>query len=273
MPSDLDKLQGVWNIVSLEVDGQELPANALGDSRITIKGTSFTSTGMTIKYGGKVEIDPDEKPKTFDLIFSSGPEKGNHNRGIYKLNGDTWIICLATRGDTRPTKFATTPGSGFALETLQRENGVRKSPKVSSRSTKSSRPNEKLAPTELRSGPMTELEGEWEMLSAIFNGDAMDQSAVNWCRRVTRGNITSVTAGSQVFVNASFSLDHSQNPKGIDYMNLAGPHKGKSQAGIFELTADSLRICMSAPGKPRPKEFSSKRGDGRSDTTWRLLKK
>ena len=42
------------------------------------------------------------------------------NRGIYTLDGDTWTICLATRGDARPRSFATRPDTGYALETLER---------------------------------------------------------------------------------------------------------------------------------------------------------
>jgi hypothetical protein len=50
------------------------------------------------------------------------------------------------------------------------------------------------------------------------------------------------------------------------------PQARKPQAGIFELKGDSLRICMSEPGKARPGEFASKAGDGRSFTSWRLAR-
>jgi uncharacterized protein (TIGR03067 family) len=123
------------------------------------------------------------------------------------------------------------------------------------------------------SSPVTELEGEWAMVSAVLDGVAMNQEMVTWCRRITRGNITRVVAGPQVFVNASFTLDNSRKPQVIDYVNLEGASKGESQAGIFELIGDSLKICMSAPGQPRPADFSSKPGDGRSYTTWALVKK
>ena len=53
----------------------------------------------------------------------------------------------------------------------------------------------------------------------------------------------------------------------------AGASVGESQAGIAELTGDTLKVCMAAPGKPRPSDFSSKAGDGRSYTTWRFAKK
>ncbi len=60
-------------------------------------------------------------PKTFKLHFTTGPEAGNTSAGIYELDGDTWKICLALRGDNRPESFATAPGSGHACETLKRQ--------------------------------------------------------------------------------------------------------------------------------------------------------
>jgi len=264
MPADFDKLQGAWNITSLEVDGRELAKETFEGSRILVNGNDFESIAMGSRYEGKIELDQNQKPKCFDLIFTAGPEKGNRNVGIYELEGDTWTICLAMRGKHRPKKFATAQGTGFALETLRRDNARHKSRKIE----KANQPEPEVGPV----GPATELEGEWSMLSAVFDGAPMEQSMVKWCRRITRGNITKVLAGPQVFLNASFSVDDKQNPPRIDYLNLSDPNKGKSQAGIFELSDGQLSICMAAPGRPRPKDFQSKPGDGRSFTIWRLVK-
>jgi uncharacterized protein (TIGR03067 family) len=268
MSTDLDKLQGSWKITALEVDERELPASTIENSRITISGNQFESVAMGVSYKGQIELNQNQKPKIFDLVFTEGPEQGNRNPGIYELEGDTWTICLATRGNQRPKKFATVNGSGIALETLRRENNKARSTKPKSETRRSAGKAE-VTPA----GPPTELEGEWQMVSGVFNGLAMDQLAVKWCRRITRGNLTKVTAGPQIFLNASFTLNADAQPNAIDYLNLDNPNKGKSQAGIFELKNDLLSICMAAPGQPRPQEFSSKEGDERSYTTWRLIKK
>lgn len=264
MTNDLDKLQGVWNVIALEADGQTMPATAFNSSTIVIKGNAFTSKGMGTTYKGTIALDQTTKPKSFDLAFSAGPEKGNRNLGIYKLAADQWTICLATRGDQRPRKFATTPGTGLALETLARHDAEGKSPNGASA---------KSVPAALvPSGPATELEGEWAMVSAVMNGIALAPAMVKWVRRITRGSVTTVVAGPQVMLKASFTLSRLKNGE-IDYLNLEGASQGKSQAGIFDLSGDKLRICMAAPGKPRPTDFSSKAGDGCSYTTWRLVKK
>ncbi len=120
MPTDLELLQGSWTVTTLEVDGQPLPASMLTNARIVIDGDRFTSTGMGAVYEGTLELVPTANPPQLNMTFDAGPEKGNVNRGIYRLDGDTWKICLATRGDVRPSSFASTGGSGFALETLAR---------------------------------------------------------------------------------------------------------------------------------------------------------
>ena len=93
-------------MTALETDGSEMPAAELADATITdSRRTTFTSDGMGDAYAGTIEIVRGKKPKAFDLVFTSGPPEGMRNRGIYTLDGDTWTICLATRGDARPRRF------------------------------------------------------------------------------------------------------------------------------------------------------------------------
>ena len=120
MPKDLDSLQGSWSITALEVEGQPMPAAMLSDARVVIKNGRFTSTGMGAVYEGVLELDSSKNPRKLDMKFDAGPEKGATNPGIYELDGDVLRICFNTRGSARPSSFATTPGSGFALETLTR---------------------------------------------------------------------------------------------------------------------------------------------------------
>src|SRR5664280_2868223 len=117
MGRDLDRLQGTWNIVSLEMDGQKM---SRGGARIGVRGNRFTTIAMGATYEGSVGVHQTTAPKSFELHFDEGPEKGNTSFGIYELDGDTWKICLTTRGSERPKEFAAPPGTGIALETVQR---------------------------------------------------------------------------------------------------------------------------------------------------------
>ena len=233
-----------------------MPADMLTGARITVKGDRFTSTGMGAEYAGKIDLDPLQSPRQIDMKFDEGPEAGNTNRGIYELDGDTWRLCLATSGAVRPADF-----SGFALETLVRGE-VPPHPKAPKR--------KKAAPPAAKgdTGPATEFEGEWPMISGTMSGKPMDEAMVKWVKRVTHGNQTKVQAGPQVMLHVEFICDSTQSPKTIDYVNLAGTNKGKTQYGIYEFEGDVLTVCVSAPGAPRPSEFESVPSDGRTLTVW-----
>src|SRR5262249_32740313 len=86
MPNDLERLQGTWTVTSLEMDGQRMDSGAVDGAHIVIKKDAFKSVGMGATYEGIVEIDETKKPKSFDLKFTKGAEKGNRNLGIYKLD-------------------------------------------------------------------------------------------------------------------------------------------------------------------------------------------
>jgi uncharacterized protein (TIGR03067 family) len=266
MPTDLDKLQGTWYLASLETDGRKMAPAMLDGSHVVVKGDHFTSLGMGATYEGTLTLGKGKTQKEFDLLFTVGHAKGTRNLGIYKLTAGRWTMCLATRGTVRPKTFATTPESGIALETFVREAPVAGRSKQPSRAAKPG-----AAMPAVESGPPTAIEGEWEMVSAVFNGKPMDADMVKWCKRITRGNVTTIIAGPQTMLKATFELKPGEAHAAIGYVNLLGANKGKAQAGIYELKGDSLQFCMSEPGKSAPKEFSSKPGDGRSFTSWKRV--
>ena len=238
MPQDLELLQGVWSIRSLDTEGQSMPAEMLADARITVKGDRFTSTGMGAEYAGKIELDPLQSPRQIDMKFDAGPEAGNTNRGIYDLDGDTWRLCLATSGTVRPADFSAAPGSGFALETLVRGEAP---PPAKARTRKKAAPPAAKGDT----GPATEFEGEWPMISGTMSGKPMDQSMVKWVKRVTHGNQTKVQAGPQVMLHVEFTLRlHSvaENHR----LRQPGRHQQRKDSvrnlRIRRRRADSLRL-------------------------------
>ena len=107
------------------------------------------------------------------------------------------------------------------------------------------------------------------MLAGVMDGKAMDASLVQWVKRVTHGNQTVVIAGPQTMLKVEFTFDPSASPQSIDYLNLAGPYKGKSQQGIYKFEGDVLTVCVSAPGGARPARFESVPGDARTFTVWK----
>jgi uncharacterized protein (TIGR03067 family) len=248
--TDLDKLQGTWNIDSLEMDGQSMPVP--GGACIVLKGDRFESLGMGAVYTGSVELDSSASPKQFDLIFESGPEAGNRSLGIYELDGDSWKICLTFTSNTRPTKFAAAPGSGHALEVLSR--GV-----VAPAAEPASLP---------AGSPAPEVEGEWQMMACSAGGHPVPASMVRTGRRIARGGETTSYFGKQEILSAPYSVDKNVQPHAIDY----ALKDGRRQYGIWKFEGDSLHICFAQPGRERPLDFTAKPGQGHTFTAWRKTK-
>jgi len=243
---DLKSLQGTWNIVTLEMEGQKYPP---GNSRIVIQGDRFVSLNMGAEYEGSVSVDEAQTPRTFDLVFDKGPEAGNQSLGIYELDGDRWKICLGLTGKTRPKKFAAEKGSGHALEVLERETGKTKSIAI-----------------DAKAAPVGELDGEWFMVSSMQDGKPLGAQIVKSGRRVFEGNGSTLFVGGQVFMKSRFTVDQSRTPRAIDYHD-------QRQQGIYEVEGETLRTSMAQAGAARPEDFSAKAGDGRTVTEWSRKRK
>ena len=244
MSGDLDLLQGTWSITSLEMDGQKMSG---GGGQIVVRGNRFTTIAMGAAYEGTVVVRETGAPKSFDLHFEEGPEKGNTSLGIYELEGDTWKICLTTRGNQRPKEFAAPPGTGIALETLRRGTVV-----------------EAPADSQPAGDSAGEISGEWIPLSVVINGKPLEKSLLKYGKRSATASDVTVKFGPQVMVQARYSVDRSRTPMTMDYL-LAG---GRTQQGIWSLEDNRLTTCFGAPGQARPDEFASVAGDGRTLTVW-----
>jgi uncharacterized protein (TIGR03067 family) len=110
-----------WNCVSLTNGARDAPEEFIKDLQVVITGAKYAS-----KRGGKnvsesiYKLDPTKRPKTIDVTFVQGPNKGKTQQGIYSLAGDTLTICGAEPGSERPTEFASRFGRSYILMVLER---------------------------------------------------------------------------------------------------------------------------------------------------------
>jgi len=252
-------LQGAWTITSLEVDGHKIEGPS--SAQVIVNGDRFSTQSMGAAYEGRLELDTAQSPKHFNLVFTEGPEKGNTNRGIYELSGDTWRICLNMAGGPRPTRFATTPGSGLALETLQRSATVQPAGKP-----------DRAAKTELPAAPdgdpAPELAGEWSMASCVMDGRPLEAEYLPMGKRAASATEVTVTMGPQIMVRAGYRVDRAPSPPHMNYILWHGPHKGKLQRGLYRFEDGVLTTCMGRPDGDRPADFNTAAGDGRTLTVW-----
>jgi uncharacterized protein (TIGR03067 family) len=129
------------------------------------------------------------------------------------------------------------------------------------------------APPDAVKKEMTQLQGEWSMVSGQIDAQPLPEEYVKGARRVAKGEETTVMIGGRLFMKAKFTVDPSKKPKTIDYMMTDGPTKGMTQLGIYEWDGDTVKFCFSAPGKDRPTEFTTKEGSGRVLSVWKRDKK
>jgi uncharacterized protein (TIGR03067 family) len=115
------RLEGTWKVMALEVNGMKMADKAFKTAHLIIKGKEFTMRDPAATYRGQLVIDPGKTPKTIDMSFTEGPEKGTTSYGIYELAGDDFKLCLTITARSRPTEFATKASSGYGLEILRRE--------------------------------------------------------------------------------------------------------------------------------------------------------
>ena len=122
--NDGKNLQGTWQAVGLEANGDKSPDDQVKELQIVFKGDEL----FTVKPEGegrkcKFKLDSAKTPKTMDVSPVDGPDKGKMVAGIYSLKNGQIRLCVNIFGqDTtqRPTEFKTQSGNGVIFVTLER---------------------------------------------------------------------------------------------------------------------------------------------------------
>jgi uncharacterized protein (TIGR03067 family) len=269
----LRKMEGTWAFRSLEVDGQPMPAAMSASSNLLLDGDRFRMESPEATYDGIFTIDVEQEPHWIDIDFIEGPESGNRCEGLFQLDGDQLTICLGLAGSARPERFATTPGSGHALEVLVRADHARPAGvDGGTQSAPAPKPTQQADPGVFEAAPtpsMERLQGAWEPLELITSGTPLQASYLPFGSRTNSGVETKVVFGGQTMVHAKMRFNEAAIPCEVDYMNLMGKGKGSITLGLFRWDGDEAVFCMGAPGGPRPSDFSCDAGSGRILSRWK----
>jgi uncharacterized protein (TIGR03067 family) len=119
---EMEKLQGVWVMVSGERNGEALPDDQVKALKRTVKGEEFTITrdGETV-VKGTFTVDPSKSPKTIDVMVTEGDNKDKKMLGIYEIDGDNYKVCYAPFGKDRPKEFSSKGEEGITLAVWKRD--------------------------------------------------------------------------------------------------------------------------------------------------------
>jgi len=273
----LRSLEGAWEFESLEVDGRPMAPAMLQGSRVLIDGDCFRSETPGAIYDGVFNIDVEATPQHIDIEFIAGPEAGNWNYGIFRLEGDQLHLCLNMSGKGRPKDFKTAPSSHCALEILRRASSARPQAVTGGGRDK---PRKAAAPAladpaefaYVESPTLTKLQGEWKAVKIVQSGQALPVAMCASGRRTTTRNELKVTVAGQLMLHALVRIDESTDPMRVDYCFINGPSKGTMQLGILQWVGEEICSCMSPPGSPRPTDFSCPPGSNHTLSQWRRAK-
>jgi uncharacterized protein (TIGR03067 family) len=120
---DYAKLQGTWALVSMEVEGKELPMEELRDSRLVIKGKKYTFRFRKREREFHFTLDQTSKAKGIDLQVAEGSESSPVYYGIYALEKGKLKVCRSIKaGHPRPKAFTTKADSGSVAAAWRRED-------------------------------------------------------------------------------------------------------------------------------------------------------
>lgn len=274
----LRALEGTWEFVTLEVEGQAVPHAGLSASRLLIDGDRFRMESPEATYEGYFNIDVESEPQAIDLHFVAGPEAGNVNYGIFCFDGERLDICLDMNGKPRPTAFRAKAGSGHAFESLRRASKDRPAA-VTGGTPPPAQTNADLGVKVDRndfkpvaSALLARLQGEWTAEKLVSSGQEIPSAMYSTGRRSVKDNEIKITFGGQMMIHALIRLDVGATPVEIDYLLLAGANKDLVQLGIMQWSGDVACFCMASPGQPRPADFECPPGSGRTLSHWRQIK-
>ena len=103
------------------------------------------------------------------------------------------------------------------------------------------------------------LQGTWHVHSLELDGSRMPASS--GAKIVITGDrFTTVSMGAEY--EGILEIDEAPTPKAFNLKFTAGPEKGNTNPGIYELGGDTWTICLNVAGKLRPTGFVTSRGSG-----------
>jgi uncharacterized protein (TIGR03067 family) len=101
------------------------------------------------------------------------------------------------------------------------------------------------------------LQGEWIPVKAELAGQAMPEAVLKTISlKLIKNEYEVLVAGKPD--KGTWTIDPTAKPKSMKIIGVKGPNKGKTFPAIYELAADTLRVCYDLSGAKSPTEFKTK---------------
>lgn len=115
---EFQKLEGSWQAVRGEANGEALPSETVAGIVVTIKGHSYTAEFGSQTDHGSLSVDSSKQPKEMDIQPDGVDGK---LVGIYEVGPDNLRVCYARQGAGRPKKFEAGADSRLLLIEYKRK--------------------------------------------------------------------------------------------------------------------------------------------------------
>lgn len=100
-------MQGQYSLISLEVDGAEVPDGKADGPVLTIRGSRYIVEEGETKSSFKITLEPGKTPAEINMRYLDGSHKGKLQKGIYSFQDGVLKIARGTSPDQdRPRGFA-----------------------------------------------------------------------------------------------------------------------------------------------------------------------
>ncbi len=132
--TDLDKVQGYWKPLQCDFEGKpQMPTEVMkqvtvvfdkGEYHLYFKDEKASKNGQPgiLRLAlANISLDATTTPKSITFEFADGPLKGKKSHGIYEVAGNQLKMCYGSVDKPKPTKFESSAGSGYFLETWARQ--------------------------------------------------------------------------------------------------------------------------------------------------------
>ncbi len=240
---ELARMQGTWQLVYAETDGKTTPGERIQGVRVEFKGNTHSvyNGDKLVVHDVPFTLDPTATPRTSDDTINDGPDQGKQFHGIYELAGDTLASCVARAGEDRPRKFATTPGSGHTFRVFKRV-----------------RPGEDPKEKAIRD-ELIRFGGTWLFAELEIGGTKVPAASFAANRLILQGD-RFLAIDARETTAGYYKIDPTCVPKTIDVVFTSGSPRGTTVRGIYELTGDTYKTCITGDNQPRPEKFESTPG-------------
>ncbi len=117
----MKKFAGKWAPVEVIANGSAVEREKLDAVLLTIEGNKYTSKIGDKLDEGVISVDDSKSPAVMDVVRQKADGEKVNIPAIYKLKGDTLIVCYGLGSTARPSEFKSEADSGVLLVTYKRE--------------------------------------------------------------------------------------------------------------------------------------------------------